>query len=59
VRNRELIRERLVDLIQQALVRPKRRIATKPTKGSQRRRIEAKKQRGSLKSTRGRVGGED
>ena len=54
LRNREDARARLADLIRAALVRPKRRIATKPTLGSQRRRIEAKKARGQVKSMRGR-----
>lgn len=43
---------RLRDLIVRALVKPKPRIATKPTKGSARRRIEAKKQRAEIKKTR-------
>ncbi|NRB18706.1 MAG: aminoacyl-tRNA hydrolase [Rhodobacteraceae bacterium] len=55
-RNRDLIRERLADLIRQALVAPKRRIATKPTRGSVQRRITAKKQRSVLKTTRGKIG---
>jgi ribosome-associated protein len=54
-RNREIARERLAELIAQALVAPRRRIATKPTLGSQRRRIAAKTQRGTIKSLRGRV----
>lgn len=54
-RNRELARERLLELIQKALVTPKRRIATKPTHGSVRRRLTAKKQRGEVKTLRGRV----
>ena len=54
-RNREIARERLAELIRKALVAPKRRIATKPTRASQRRRIEAKKQRGSVKALRGKV----
>jgi len=54
-RNREIARERLVALIRQALVRPKRRIATRPTKGSVRRRLTAKKARGDIKSLRGKV----
>ena len=58
-RNREIARERLAQLISQALVAPKRRIATKPTKGSQRRRIAAKKQRGEVKSMRGKITGEE
>ncbi|WP_146347105.1 alternative ribosome rescue aminoacyl-tRNA hydrolase ArfB [Falsiphaeobacter marinintestinus] len=55
VRNREIVRDRLVDLIRQALVAPKRRIPTKPTKGSQRRRVDAKKQRGAVKTLRGKI----
>lgn len=55
IRNRELARERLADLIRQALVAPKRRIATRPTLGSQRRRLTAKAVRGSVKSLRGKV----
>ena len=51
-RNREIARERLVDLIAQALVVPKRRVATKPTYGSQLRRLQAKKTRGEVKANR-------
>lgn len=58
-RNREIARERLVDLIRQALVAPKRRIATKPTLGSQRRRLAAKSVRGEVKSLRGKIDGDD
>lgn len=54
-RNREIVRERLAELIRRALVVPKRRIPTKPTKGSVRRRLEAKNQRGEVKALRGRV----
>ena len=57
--NREIARDRLVELIRQALVAPKRRIATKPTLGSQRRRIAAKTQRGEVKTLRGKVEGEE
>lgn len=55
LRNRELARERLADLIRRATVAPKRRIATKPTAGSQRRRLAGKTQRGQVKALRGRV----
>lgn len=58
-RNREIARERLADLIRQALVAPKRRIATKPTLGSQRRRLAAKSVRGEVKSLRGKIDGDD
>lgn len=55
VRNRELVRERLVEMIQKALVVPKRRIATKPTRGSVERRLDAKKRRAGVKSGRGKI----
>ena len=54
-RNREIARERLAELIRQALVAPRKRIATRPTLGSKRRRLAAKTQRGEVKSLRGRV----
>lgn len=54
-RNREIARERLAELIRRALVAPKRRIATKPTKGSVRRRLDSKKARSDVKTLRGRV----
>ncbi|KPP83415.1 MAG: ribosome-associated protein [Rhodobacteraceae bacterium HLUCCO07] len=54
-RNREIARERLAELIGKALVAPKRRIPTKPTKGSKERRIKAKKERSEVKRLRGRV----
>ncbi|THD85734.1 aminoacyl-tRNA hydrolase [Aliigemmobacter aestuarii] len=54
-RNRELALERLAELIRAALVAPKRRIPTKPTLGSQRRRLAAKAERGTVKALRGRV----
>jgi ribosome-associated protein len=58
-RNREIARERLVEMIRAALVAPKRRIATKPTAGSQRRRLAAKAVRGEVKAMRGRVEDEE
>ncbi len=58
-RNRELARERLAALVARALERPRRRIATRPTLASKRRRLEAKTRRGAVKSLRGKVSGED
>lgn len=55
-RNRDIARERLAELIRKALVAPKRRRPTKPTKGSIERRIKAKKERGEVKALRGKVG---
>lgn len=57
-RNREIARERLVELIRKATVAPRRRIATKPTKASQRRRMDAKTQRGAVKSGRQKIRGD-
>ena len=54
-RNREIARDRLAELIRRALVAPKRRIPTKPTKGSVRRRLAAKKARGQVKALRGPI----
>ncbi len=54
-RNRDIAKQRLVKLIKEALFVPKRRIPTKPTKGSQRRRIEQKKARGEIKSLRTKI----
>ena len=54
-RNRDIARQRLRELIQKALIAPKRRIATRPTLGSKKRRLKAKKVRGDIKAMRGRV----
>ena len=54
-RNRDIARARLITLIKQALTRPKRRIATRPTKGSIRRRLNSKKARADIKTLRGKV----
>ena len=54
-RNREIARDRLKELILKACEKPKRRIPTKPTKGSIRRRLDAKKARGEVKALRGKV----
>ncbi|MGH1564416.1 alternative ribosome rescue aminoacyl-tRNA hydrolase ArfB [Mumia sp. DW29H23] len=56
LRNRTAARERLAERIRTALAPPPRpRVATKPTRGSQRRRVEAKRRRAQTKSGRGRV----
>ncbi|MBI5672169.1 MAG: aminoacyl-tRNA hydrolase [Nitrospirae bacterium] len=51
-RNREDALERLRLLIQSVAIPRKKRRATKPTKGSQNRRIEGKKRQGRLKTLR-------
>lgn len=58
-RNRVAARERLADLLRTALAPPPpTRRPTRPTRGSQRRRLDAKKQRGQTKALRGRVDGD-
>ncbi len=53
LRNRQAARERLAAVLRAALAPPPRtRRRTKPTRGSQERRIQAKKQRGQLKQQR-------
>ncbi len=51
-RNRTDALDRLVGLIRQAAVRPVPRRATRPTKASRARRLEAKKRRGGIKALR-------
>lgn len=58
-RNREIALERLADLIRKAMIAPKRRIKTRPTLASKRRRVEAKKQRGQTKVLRRNPGTDD
>lgn len=59
VLNREAARKRLAQMILKASIRPKRRVATRPTAGSVRRRIASKKRRGEIKSLRGSVESDD
>lgn len=54
-RNRADARERLAEMIRQAIAPPKSRRPTKPTTGSKKRRLENKKIRAALKKGRGKV----
>jgi|SRR5579885_735205 len=58
-RNREDARKRLIDLVRTALHPPKKRIATKPTRASQERRLAGKHKRGAIKRDRAREWSED
>ena len=58
-RNREDVRARLVEIVRTALLPPKRRVATKPTRASKERRLAGKKQRGAVKRGRTRGWSED
>ncbi|MEE9454389.1 MAG: alternative ribosome rescue aminoacyl-tRNA hydrolase ArfB [Paracoccaceae bacterium] len=55
-RNRAEAEEKLIALIKAALHRPKRRVKTRPTLASKRRRLDGKKQRGQLKNLRSKTG---
>ncbi|TWB44444.1 ribosome-associated protein [Nitrospirillum pindoramense] len=54
-RNREDARERLFELVREATVRQAARRPTRPTLGSQKRRLEAKATRSGVKRLRGTV----
>ncbi len=58
-RNRADARERLVELIQRAAVRPVVRKRTKPTYASKLQRLDSKTRRGEIKSRRGKPGVHD
>ena len=51
-RNKELARERLVEVLKKALFVPKKRRVTKPSKASKKRRVDTKKARAGVKSMR-------
>lgn len=53
--NRQEVRDRLFEMIRQATFVPKERRATKPTKASQKRRVEGKMKRSQVKAGRGKV----
>ena len=52
--NRDAARTRLVALIRQAAIRPRKRKPTKPGPAAKERRLTAKKRRADVKGTRGR-----
>ena len=54
-KNRDDALARLQELVDRAAVVQRARKATKPTRGSQRRRVDSKVKRGQVKATRGRV----
>ncbi len=54
-KNKQEARERLAELIRKALVRPKKRYVTKPSRNSKKKRVDSKVQRGKVKSLRGKV----
>jgi ribosome-associated protein len=51
-RNRAEARARLIRLLRRAAIRPKKRIATRPTKASKQRRLDSKARNSRIKSLR-------
>ena len=51
-RNREIALQKLVELLRKAAHRPKRRIATKPTRASRTKRLDSKSKRAQTKKLR-------
>jgi ribosome-associated protein len=57
--NREQALERLREVVARALIIPKRRVKTRPTRASKEARLTGKKTRAGIKRLRGRVRDED
>jgi len=53
--NREDARARLADLVDRAHIQPAKRKRTRPSRAAKAKRVDAKKQRGSVKQGRGKV----
>ena len=53
--NKDEVVEKMNELVQKALVKKKKRIATKPSKQAKEKRIEGKKQTGQLKEARKKI----
>jgi len=58
-RNLEEARQRLAEAVRAALVRPKRRIPTRPTRAARAKRVLDKRRRSQVKRLRGRVRNDD
>lgn len=57
--NRNIARERLADMVREAVKKKKKRRRTRPTRGSNERRLRKKKHRGRIKDKRGRLRGHE
>jgi len=55
VRNREAAIARLQELIRSALIEPKKRVPTKPSRAAKRQRVTDKRRKGQIKQSRSRV----
>jgi ribosome-associated protein len=58
-RNRQDVRERLAELVRKALIRPRKRKSTRPTRASKEKRLQEKNRRSGVKQKRGRIRGDD
>jgi ribosome-associated protein len=58
-RNRDDVRERLIEIIRGVLLPPKKRVATRPTRASKERRLVGKQQRSSVKRNRSSPKGDE
>lgn len=58
-RNRDDVRERLIELLRSAFMPPKKRVATIPSRASKERRLVGKQKRGAIKRNRARGWSED
>jgi ribosome-associated protein len=54
-RNLEIARERMTDVLSSALIEPKKRTKTKPSRGAKKRRLADKRKTSEKKQGRGRV----
>lgn len=53
--NKQLVVKKMNDLINQSLIKPRKRIASKPTKAAKQKRIDEKKIKGQIKEGRRKV----
>ena len=57
--NKQLVVKKMNDLINQSLIKPRKRIASKPSKAAKQKRIDEKKIKGQIKEGRRKVRPED
>ena len=53
--NKQLVVKKMNDLINQSLIKPRKRIASKPTKADKQKRMEEKKKKGEIKEGRKKI----
>ena len=53
--NKEEVIRKIITLINQALIKPKKRKPTKPSKAAKEKRIDSKKKKGEIKSGRKKI----